>query len=262
MSKLILLICIFNFSFSSDIIASIKPLASLVQGVVGNSDEVKIIVNSSDIHGFSLKPSSIRMINKAKIIFYIDDKFEVFLAKALRNFRNTKVNVSQNIKILGKTKDYHIWLNTNNAKKIISTIEKELTKINPNNAKLYKENAIKVISKIKKLKQYISNNMKDVKSNPFVVYHNAYKYYENEWGLSNKGSFDRLSVQKIRYIQNIIKKNKINCMIVEPNSKKLKNIFTDIQMIEINPLGLNYDKNLYFKMMENLSINFKKCLIK
>jgi zinc transport system substrate-binding protein len=66
------------------VISSIKPIASLVDNVLGQNSNV-IVDGKNSLHGFTLKPSVAENISKSKIIFYIDDCFETFMKNALNN---------------------------------------------------------------------------------------------------------------------------------------------------------------------------------
>ena len=66
------------------IVATIKPLHSLVAAVAGATSEVELLVRGkASPHGYQLKPSQVSALQEAAILFYIDPSLELFLAPAL-----------------------------------------------------------------------------------------------------------------------------------------------------------------------------------
>ncbi len=67
-----------------DVVVTIKPLHSLVQGVMGDTGEATLLIEGAQsLHGFSLKPSQVKYLQKARIVFYVDETMESFLKTAL-----------------------------------------------------------------------------------------------------------------------------------------------------------------------------------
>ena len=66
------------------IIATVKPLHSLVTAVAGATSEVELLVQGkASPHGYQLKPSQVGALQEAAILFYIDPSLELFLTPAL-----------------------------------------------------------------------------------------------------------------------------------------------------------------------------------
>ena len=75
---------IYNNAFSSEIVASVKPLHSLVQAVAGGKNSVSLLIDGSmSPHNFSLKPSHAKLLNNAKIVFYINQNIIAKLQQKL-----------------------------------------------------------------------------------------------------------------------------------------------------------------------------------
>ena len=67
----------------AEIIASIPPIDDLVRPIVGDVVHVKQLkYEGHSPHDAALRPSQMRALNEAKVIFYVDDAFETFLPKA------------------------------------------------------------------------------------------------------------------------------------------------------------------------------------
>lgn len=66
-----------------NILATITPIYSLVKNVSGNENNVNLLINSNTSpHHYQLKPSDIKKIKDADVIFAVDKNFEMFLQKS------------------------------------------------------------------------------------------------------------------------------------------------------------------------------------
>ena len=61
---------------AQNVVASIKPLHSLVQNILGETAEAKLLINNASPHSYQLKPSDIKTVNRADIFFYFADNLE------------------------------------------------------------------------------------------------------------------------------------------------------------------------------------------
>ena len=69
---------------TAPIITTIKPLHSLVSAVLGDSGEAQLLIQGkASPHGYQLKPSQVRDLQEAAVLFYIAPDLELFLAPAL-----------------------------------------------------------------------------------------------------------------------------------------------------------------------------------
>ena len=164
--------------------------------------------------------------------------------------------------------DAHIWLDPINAKEMVHEIAHKLGDLDPANKDKYEANAEVTILALDKLIDDISNDInKDAK---FVVFHDAYQYFEERFGLRAAGALtlntDVLpGAKQIKEIQDVIKDKGINCIFSEPqfNPRIISTIAkdTNIKTGIFDPLGanINADKSLYFKLITNLKNELKGC---
>ena len=164
--------------------------------------------------------------------------------------------------------DAHIWLDPSNAKEMVHEIAHELGDLDPANKDKYEANAKTTILA---LDQLINDVSKDInKEAKFVVFHDAYQYFEERFGLRAAGALtlntDVLpGAKQIDEIQDVIKDKGINCIFSEPqfNPKIISTIAkdTNIKTGVFDPLGanINSDKDLYFKLISKLGEELKGC---
>ena len=164
--------------------------------------------------------------------------------------------------------DPHVWLDPMNAKVIIKEIENQLVKLDPENSSKYKANSKKAQSELDNLTKNIK---KDLKGNlRFVVFHDAYQYFENRFGIKVLGALtvnpDVLpGAEQLSEIREIIEHEKVNCLFSEPqfNPAIIKSIAKDtkIKTGVLDPLGasLNKSKAMYVTLLSNMYASFKGC---
>ena len=170
-----------------------------------------------------------------------------------------------------KEDDVHIWLSPDNAVKIIKKINKELSLFFPENAKTYDQNANQMIKKINQLKVELKNELSSIKDKPYVVFHDAYQYFETSFGLNAVGSVAlegdiASSPKQISFIKDKIVKLKASCVFQEPqfDSKLVKIVVegTNAQIGTLDPLGVNIKsgENFYLQLLKNMAKSLKDCL--
>ncbi len=164
--------------------------------------------------------------------------------------------------------DPHVWLDPMNAKVIIKEIENQLVKLDPDNSSKYKANSKTAQSELDNLTRNIKN---DLKGNlRFVVFHDAYQYFENRFGIKVLGALtvnpDVLpGAEQLSEIREVIEHEKVNCLFSEPqfNPAIIKSIAKDtkIRTGVLDPLGatLNKGKGMYSELLQSMYASFKGC---
>ena len=170
-----------------------------------------------------------------------------------------------------KEDDFHIWLSPDNAVKIIKKINKELNLFFPENAKTYDQNANQMIKKINQLKVELKKELLGIKDKPYIVFHDAYQYFETSFNLNAVGSVAlegdvASSPKQISFIKDKIVKLKASCVFQEPQfDSRLVQIVvegTNAQIGILDPLGVNIKsgENFYLQLLKNMAKSLKDCL--
>ncbi len=164
--------------------------------------------------------------------------------------------------------DPHVWLDPMNAKVIVKEIENQLVKLDPDNSSKYKANSKKAQSELDNLTKNIKS---DLKGNlRFVVFHDAYQYFENRFGIKVLGALtvtpDVLpGAEQLSEIREVIEHEKVNCLFSEPqfNPAIIKSIAKDtkIKTGVLDPLGATLDKgkDMYSELLQSIYASFKGC---
>ncbi|WP_415285288.1 zinc ABC transporter substrate-binding protein [Candidatus Pelagibacter sp. Uisw_130] len=161
--------------------------------------------------------------------------------------------------------DPHIWLDPINAKVILNEITEHLIENDSKNAATYKSNLAKARSGIDKLIiDVITETNTDLS---YVVFHDAYQYYENRFNVNILGAMTvnpdvMPGAEQIHEIHEVIEHDNVNCILSEPqfNPDIIKSIAKDtsVKTGVLDPLGANLKpgKDLYFDLIRNMSASF------
>ena len=164
--------------------------------------------------------------------------------------------------------DAHIWLDPANAKEMLHEIAHELADLDPVNADKYESNADNTIKSIDDMISNVNSSInKDAK---FIVFHDAYQYFEKRFGVATAGALtlntDVLpGAKQISEIQEVIAEREIKCIFSEPqfNPKIIETIAQDtgIKTGVLDPLGSIFDagKSQYFTLINDLGDKLKNC---
>ena len=161
--------------------------------------------------------------------------------------------------------DPHIWLDPINAKVILSEITEHLIENDSKNASTYKSNLAKALVEIDKLIiDVITETNTDLS---YVVFHDAYQYYENRFNVNILGAMTvnpdvMPGAEQIHEIHEVIEHDNVSCILSEPqfNPDIIKSIAkdTNVKTGVLDPLGANLKpgKDLYFDLIRNMSASF------
>ena len=286
------------------VVTSIKPLHSLTSYIMEGVGEPELIIDGvASPHNFQIKPSHAKMLQNADLVIWIGEDLESFLPTALKSIPKDAVvfelldqsglkklkfrekNIFEGHDDHGHDEhakkeddhddhghddhghghgsfDPHIWLDPANAKVIVKKITNQLSKIDKDNASTYKANSKKVIKDLDGLIKEVKNEIN--KDASFVVFHDAYQYFEKRFGLSVIGALTvnpdvMPGAEQLSEIREVIEHEKAKCIFSEPqfNPNIINSIASDtgVKTGVLDPLGANIDKgkNMYFDLIKDMS---------
>ena len=292
------------------VVTSIKPLHSLTSYIMEGVGEPELIIDGvASPHNFQIKPSHAKMLQNADLVIWIGEDLESFLPTALKTIPKDAVvfelldqsglkklkfrekNIFEGHDDHGHDEhakkeddhddhghddhghghgsfDPHIWLDPANAKVIVKKITNQLSKIDKDNASTYKANSKKVIKDLDGLIKEVKNEIN--KDASFVVFHDAYQYFEKRFGLSVIGALTvnpdvMPGAEQLSEIREVIEHEKAKCIFSEPqfNPNIINSIASDtgVKTGVLDPLGANIDKgkNMYFDLIKDMSNSLKDC---
>jgi len=164
--------------------------------------------------------------------------------------------------------DPHIWLDTMNAKAMLNEMAEHLIENDPKNEAKYKSNLDKALKDIDKLTIEVMTELNNSVSS--IVFHDAYQYFEKRFNVNVLGAFTvntdvMPGAEQLAEIREIIEHDKVACVFSEPqfNPDIINAVAKDMKIKTgvLDPLGATLDsgKDLYFKLIRNMSVSFKGC---
>ena len=166
--------------------------------------------------------------------------------------------------------DPHAWLSPGIAKVWLNLIAAKLSEVDPNNASTYFSNASSASKELDTLSDEINKILDPIRKEKFVVFHDAYQYFENHFNISASGAISLgdasdPSPARLKEIKDRVEKEDIHCVLAEPqyNEGLVKAVIegTHANKAIIDPLGVSLEigPNLYDKLIRNLAINLSNC---
>ncbi len=270
------------------VVASIKPIHSLVAGVMRGAGVPTLLVAKGSPHGYQMRPSEARALAEAHAVFWVGERLEGFLVKPLGNLALSAVVVAlaraPGVALLPAREggiweadehgadgawDAHVWLDPGNARAMVLRIAAVLGARDPERAALYERNAGAMTARLDELDARLQDILAPVRDVPFIVFHDAYRYLERRYGLTALGSVVVSPDQPPgpRRLGEIRRRLAgARCVFGEPgqSSRLFAAVVegSDIGLGELDPegLGLTPGPELYFELMERLAESVRACL--
>lgn len=175
------------------------------------------------------------------------------------------------VDVLSEPMDMHIWLDPRNAQTIAKAIAYVLSQVDPDNADQYRANSNKFSAEVEVLDRELADRLSGVTEKPFLVFHDAYRYFEDRFGLTAVGAavvtLDRSpGARRIQQLRQRIVEAGVVCVFSEPqfNPKIVETITegTEVGIGVLDPLGaaLEDGATLYPQLMRDLGTSFASCL--
>ena len=167
--------------------------------------------------------------------------------------------------------DPHAWLSIENAQTWLNLVAGKLSAADPDNAGVYFANAAAAREEINDLVKEVNSILEPVRGRNFVVFHDAYQYFETSFnfpaaGAISLGDATDPSAARIAEIQGRVKDEGINCVLSEPqyNANLVATVLsgTDAKTGVIDPLGLGLEPGpkLYGDLIRNMAKALAGCL--
>lgn len=168
--------------------------------------------------------------------------------------------------------DGHLWLDPHNAEAIVTVAAEALAEIDPANAAAYRANAQKMVARIEALDSELKAQLAPVKDRPYIVFHDAYQYFEAHYGLKAVGSITlsperQPSAQRLREIRKRLSDSGAACVFSEPQFRPaLVDVVIEgskAKRGELDPIGaaLPAGPDAYFEVMRGLATSLRGCLM-
>lgn len=167
--------------------------------------------------------------------------------------------------------DPHAWLSTANAASWLNLIAGVLSSADPENAGAYFANAAAAREELSALNDEVAGILEPVRGGHFIVFHDAYQYFETDFdfpasGAISLGDAQQPSPARIREIQERVRDEGIECVLAEPqyNPGLVATVLdgTEANTGVIDPLGVDLEPGptLYPEVIRNIALTLADCL--
>jgi zinc transport system substrate-binding protein len=258
---------------------SILPVAYFVERVGGSNVEVSVLVGpGQDPHTFDPTPKLMAKLANAQVLFKMGFPFEETLIKKVgSSFKKVEVvDLQQGMKLRAMTEeeteaeeaehghgkaeehgheagdmDQHTWLDPQRAKVQAKTIADTLIRIDPSHKDQYEKNLKGFQGDLDAIHEKLTKALAPVKGKSFFVFHPAYGYFGDAYGLKQVpvqiGGKEPTARQLARLIE-LAKEDGVRVIFVQPQfSKKTAEALAKGiggAVVPLDDLAPDYLKNL------------------
>ncbi|MBC3778659.1 zinc ABC transporter substrate-binding protein ZnuA [Pseudomonas sp. SWRI99] len=198
------------------VLTSIKPLQLIAAAVQdGVAIPEVLLPPGASPHNYALRPSDVRKVQSVDLLYWIGPDMEGFLPRVLsgRTLPSIAVQDLPGLKLrhFGEDNhshaeeadeadehdhdhrpgslDAHLWLSPINARVIADRMAADLSAADPANAEHYQRNAKAFDERLDALDQRLKKRLANVEGKPYFVFHEAFDYFEDAYGLNHAGVF-------------------------------------------------------------------------
>ncbi len=283
----------------------IAPVHSLVARVMEGVGTPELIVQpGASPHEYSLRPSEAASLQDADIVFWMGEDLTPWMEDAIATLavnatvtsflevNGTKLldiredalfeahdedaDDHENEGAMAEDHDHgdhdpHAWLSVENASAWLNAIAAQLSAADPDNAEVYSANAAAARAEMDALAVEVNATLEPVREGSFVVFHDAYQYFESDFefpaaGAISLGDASDPSPVRIAEVQARIRDEGINCVLSEPqfNPGLVATVLDGATAGSgvVDPLGadLKPGATLYPQLIRNMAETLAECL--
>jgi len=288
------------------VVVDIAPIHALVAQVMEGIGMPDLIIQpGATPHEYSLRPSEAAALQSADLVFWIGPDLTPWLEEAIETLApaadlTTLMDVDGTVQLEFREDavfeahdhsdhadddehddhadhgdhaghDPHAWLSPKNAMTWLEVIAGRLSAVDPVNSDAYLANAASGRAAIEALMDEVDATLDPVRGRAFIVFHDAYQYFETDFDISASGAISISdasdpSPARIAEIRGQIAEQGVDCVLAEPqfNPGLVATVLrgSDAQMGIVDPLGadLELGAELYPQLIRNLSNALAECL--
>lgn len=282
-----------------DVVASIAPVHSLVAKVMAGVGEPRLLVAGGiSPHTYALKPSDAKALAKARAVFWIGPELERFLEKPLSalagDVRVVRLGKAEGVRVLPTRKagawaeaarddgdkhghddhdevDAHLWLDPSNAARMVDAVVAALIRVDAVNAARYQANGERTLAALRGLETEIRTTLEPVAGVPYLVFHDAFQYFEARFGLTALGAVAVGSerspgARRLTELRQRIRDQGAVCMFTHPHFEPalaktvIEGTGARIGVLDDLGAGLDPGPGLYDELLWSLARSLVSCL--
>jgi zinc transport system substrate-binding protein len=287
------------------VVVSIAPIHSLAAMAMAGVAEPRLLLpRGASPHGYALKPSDARALSRADLVIWVGPQLESFLVKPFAALVAPE-NVLALVTAPGVATrparhggawedeaeagpaahphdhrghepgeagiDPHVWLDPVNGAAMVEAIAAALARLDAGNAGRYRANARRAVRRIKDLGAALGARLATVRPIPYIVFHDAYAYFEARYRLRAVGSVvvgsdRRPGIKRVTEIRARLRRTGAVCVFAEPQfspaiaATVVEGTGARIGVLDPLGVGLAPGPDLYGSLLTRLATSLVGCL--
>ena len=164
----------------------------------------------------------------------------------------------------------HLWLDPRNAGAMVDAMADALSEVDPGRTAIYRQNAARLRARIHWLDLEIEEILAPVSNRGFIVFHDAWQYFDRRYGLRALGSVTVNPEQppgaaRLTEIRATLTESRAECVFAEPQfePRLVRTLVagTGAAIGTLDPLGAAIEEglDLYFTLMRDNADSFRAC---
>ncbi len=277
------------------VLTSIKPLQLIAAAVQDGVAVPEVLLPpGASPHNYALRPSDVRRVQSADLLYWIGPDMESFMPRVLKGRSLPTVTVQElpDLKLRHFAEDNHshaehaddhdhdhrpgsldahLWLSPTNARVIAARMAADLSAADPANAPRYQGNLKAFNERLDALDSRLKARLAAVSGKPYFVFHEAYDYFEDAYGLKHTGVFSVASevqpgAQHVAAMRARLQEVGKTCVFSEPPLRpRLAETLTaglPVKLAELDALGGYTPATAqgYEQVLEKLGNDLAACL--
>lgn len=277
------------------VLTSIKPLQLIAAAVQdGVAIPEVLLPPGASPHNYALRPSDVRKVQSVDLLYWIGPDMEGFLPRVLngRTLPSIAIQELPGLKLRHfaedsqshaedadehdhdhrpGTLDAHLWLSPVNARVIAEKMAADLSAADPANAARYQSNTKAFDERLDALDLRLKARLAGVAGKPYFVFHEAFDYFEDAYGLKHTGVFSvaaevQPGAQHVAAMRKRLQEVGKTCVFSEPPLRpRLAETLVaglPVKLAELDALGgyTPATANGYEQVLEKLGNDLAGCL--
>ena len=298
---------------NADVLASVKPLGFIVSSIADGVTGTQVLVpTGASPHDYNLKLSDIQKVKSADLVVWIGEDIDSFLDKPISQIERKKVITIADLADVkpllskahhehfhedgdhdhdhkhehkhdhehhdhdhheGLTTNWHVWYSPAISKIVAQKVADKLTAQFPDKKALIAQNLSDFNRTLAEQSEKITAQLANVKDKGFYVFHDAYGYFNDAYGLKQTGYFTinplvAPGAKTLAHIKEEIDEHKVNCLFAEPQftPKVIESLAknTKVNVGQLDPIGdkVTLGKNSYATFLQSTADSYMECLAK
>ncbi len=292
-----------------EVVATIAPVHSLAARVMQGAGAPHLLVPpGASPHDFALRPSDAAALERAALVFRVGPAVEPWLERPLGTLA-AEARVVRLDRVPGLTRlalregasfahdpdhesdghehghahgeehgdehgdetDPHLWLDPANAGLWLDAMAGALAEADPANSARYRANAAAARAELEALAGEIDARLAPLRGRPFVVFHDAYQYFEHRFGVEAAGAVTLSDARapgpaRLAQIRALIRETGAACIFREPQFRPalVETVAEDsgARVGVLDPVGATLEPGpgLYPALLRGLADGLAGCL--